>query len=84
VSLTLVTLNRNYDSKYHIIVAASSLFLGIALVTMLSGPAIIPTSNGLTMDEISSCRQDIIKSEQMGYYSSPEQFRTAESFCYVK
>jgi hypothetical protein len=82
--VSLVTLHRNYDSKYHILVATSSLFLGIVLVTMLSGPAIIPTSNGLTMYEISACRQNIIKSEEMGYYSSPEQFRTAETFCYVR
>jgi hypothetical protein len=81
--LSLVTLHSN-DSKYSLIIAASSLFLGIALVTVLSGPVLTPTSNGLSMDEISACREKIISSEQMGYYSSPEQFRTAESFCYVK
>jgi hypothetical protein len=31
------------------------------------------------MDEICACRQKIIGSEQMGYYSSPDQFRLAES-----
>jgi hypothetical protein len=84
LSLSLVTLHRNYDSKYHIMIATSSLFLGIVLVTMISGPAIIPTTNGLTMDEISACRQNIIGSEQMGFYSSPEQFRAAESFCEIE
>jgi hypothetical protein len=82
--LSLVTIHRNYEYKYNIIIAASGLFLGVALVTMLSGPVLIPTSNGLSMDDISACRMKIISSEQMGYYSSPEQFRTAESYCYVK
>jgi len=82
--LSLVTLSRNHEYKYNIIIAASGLFLGVALVTMLSGPVLIPTSSSLSMDEISSCRQKIISSEQMGYYSSPEQFRLAESFCYMK
>ena len=31
------------------------------------------------MDDISACRQKIIGSEQMGYYSCPDQFRLAES-----
>jgi hypothetical protein len=82
--LSLVTLKRNHEYKYNIIIAASGLFLGVALVTMLSGPVFIPTSSGLSMDDISACRVKIIGFEQIGYYSSPEQFRTAESFCYVK
>jgi hypothetical protein len=82
--LSLVTLSRDHDYKYSLIIGASSLFLGIALVTMLSGPILTPSSGGLSMDEISACRQKIISSEQMGYYSSPEQFRLAESYCYVK
>jgi hypothetical protein len=82
--LSLVTLHGNHDYRYSLIIAASSLFLGVALVTMLSGPIMIPTSNGLSMDDISACRVKIIGFEQIGYYSSPEQFRTAESFCYVK
>ena len=57
----------------------STIFLGTALITMLMGPVIITFTSGLTMDDISDCRKKIIGSEQMGYYSSQDQFRLAES-----
>lgn len=82
--LSLVTVYRSHEYRYNILVVASSLFIGIALVTMLSGPVLVPISHGLSMDDISVCRAKIIGFEQIGYYSSLEQFRTAESFCYVK
>ena len=69
---------------YFVIMATSSIFLGIVLITMLMGPVMIASSSGLTMDEISDCRKKIIGSEQMGYYSSPDQFRLAESYCYIR
>ena len=69
---------------YFVIMAASSIFLGAVLITMLMGPLIITSSSGLTMDDISDCRKKIIESEQMGYYSSPDQFRLAESYCYIR
>ena len=56
---------------YFVIMAASSVFLGIVLISMLVSPVMITSSSGLSMDEISACRQKIIGSEQMGYYSSP-------------
>jgi|SRR6476619_7120403 hypothetical protein len=71
-------------NDYFVIMAASSIFLGIVLITMLMGPLIITSTSGLTMDDISDCRKKIIESEQMGYYSSPEQFRLAESYCYIR
>ena len=64
--------------------ATSSIFLGAVLITMLMGPLIITSSSGLTMDDISDCRKKIIESEQMGHYSSPDQFRLAESYCYIR
>ncbi len=76
--MSLITLHRNYEYKYNVIITAGGLFLCIALVTMLSGPLLIPTSNGLSMNDIAACRVKIIGFEQIGYYSSPEQFRTAE------
>ena len=69
---------------YFVIMAASSIFLGIVLISMLVNPVMITFSSGLTMDDISACRQKIIGSEQMGYYSSPDQFRLAESYCYIR
>lgn len=69
---------------YFVIMAASGVFLGTVLITMLMGPLIIASTSGLTMDDISDCRKKIIESEQMGYYSSPDQFRLAESYCYIR
>ena len=69
---------------YFVIMAASSIFLGIVLISMLVSPVMITSSSGLSMDDISACRQKIIGSEQMGYYSSPDQFRLAESYCYIR
>jgi hypothetical protein len=69
---------------YFVIMATSGIFLGIVLITMLMGPVIITSTSGLTMDAISDCRKNVIESEQMGYYSSPDQFRLAESYCYIR
>ena len=69
---------------YFVIMATSSIFLGTVLITMLMGPVMITSTSGLTMDDISDCRKKIIESEQMGYYSSPDQFRLAESYCYIR
>src|SRR5574341_726836 len=84
LSLRSLTVSHTNEYKYHLLVSVSSLILGIFLVAMLPGTTIFPTSHGLSMDDISACREKIIGFEQIGYYSSPEEFRTAESFCYVK
>ena len=64
--------------------ATSSILLGIVLITVLMGPVTITSTSRLTMDDISDCRKKIIESEQMGYYSSPDQFRLAESYCHIR
>ena len=69
---------------YFVIMAASSILLGTVLISMLVSPVMIASSSGISMDDISACRQKIIGSEQMGYYSSPDQFRLAESYCYIR
>ena len=69
---------------YFVIMATSSILLGTVLITMLMGPVMITSTSGLTMDDISDCRKKMIESEQMGYYSSPNQFRLAESYCYTR
>jgi hypothetical protein len=69
---------------YFVIMATSSIFLGMVLITMLMVPVMITSSSGLTMGEISDCRKKTIGWEQMGYYSSPDQFRLAESYCYMR
>ena len=71
------TPSLNHD--YFVIMVASSIFLGIVLLTLLMVPVMITSSSGLGMEDISDCRKKIIGSQQMGYYSSPEQFRLAES-----
>ena len=76
------TLSIRHD--YFVIMATSSILLGIVLITMLMGPVTITSTSGLTMDDISDCRKKIIESEQMGYYSSPDQFRLAESYCHIR
>ena len=75
---------RSKRQDCFVILATSIILFGIVLITMLMGPAIIASTSGLTMDDISDCRKKIIESEQMGYYSSPDQFRLAESYCYVR
>ena len=75
---------RSNRQDCFVILATSSILFGIVLITMLMGPVIIASTNGLTMDDISDCRKKIIESEQMGYYSSPDQFRLAESYCHVR
>ena len=69
---------------YFVIMAASSILLGTVLISMLVSPVMIASSSGISMDDISACRQKIIGSEQIGYYSSPDQFRLAESYCYIR
>ena len=76
------TPSLNHD--YFVIMVASSIFLGIVLITLLLFPVMIASSSGLGMEDISDCRKKIIGSQQMGYYSSPVQFRLAESYCYIR
>jgi hypothetical protein len=45
---------------------------------MFIGLSLIST----TLNQISSCREKIIGYEQKGYYSSLDQFWSAESYCY--
>ena len=69
---------------YFVIMATSSIFLGTVLISVLMGPAMNRSTSGSTMDDISDCRKNVIESEQMGYHSSPDQFRLAESYCYIR
>ncbi|MDQ5870436.1 MAG: hypothetical protein M3530_12020 [Thermoproteota archaeon] len=79
--LEVKTLSSMHDCG--LIIATTCLFFGIVLVLMLIGPTMAPTSV-LSMDDISSCRQKIIGFERLGYYSSAEQFRLAESYCHTR
>ena len=42
------------------------------------------TSRYATVGRGTKLGSGIIESEQMGYYSSPDQFRLAESYCYIR
>jgi hypothetical protein len=70
--------------NYYAVMAITGIFLGVVLVSMLVLPLIIPESNGQAKGDLNTCREKIIGAEQMGYYSSPEQFRLAESYCYMR
>ena len=80
----LLTKKSSDKHNYYAIMAITGIFLGVVLVSMLVLPLIIPESNGQAKGDLNTCRQKIIGAEQMGYYSSPEQFRLAESYCYMR
>jgi hypothetical protein len=80
----LLAKNCSDKHNYYAIMAITDIFLGVVLVSMLVLPLIIPESNGQAKGDLNTCRQKIIGAEQMGYYSSPEQFRLAESYCYMR
>ena len=44
---------RSNRQDCFVILATSSILFGIVLITMLMGPVIIASTNGLTMDDIS-------------------------------
>lgn len=72
----------NTRDNYRAIIGVTGLFFGVVLVSMMLIPIMVPPG-GLSMDDISSCRQKIIGFERLGYYSSQEQFRLAESYCHI-
>lgn len=80
----LLTKKSSDKHNYYAVMAITGIFLGVVLVSMLVLPLIIPESNGQAKGDLNTCRQKIIGAEQMGYYSSPEQFRLAESYCYMR
>lgn len=80
----LLTKKSSDKHNYYAIMVITGIFLGVVLVSMLVLPLIIPESNGQAKGDLNTCRQKIIGAEQMGYYSSPEQFRLAESYCYMR
>jgi hypothetical protein len=72
------------DPSKSILVAG--LLCGIELVLgmiVVVGMAAYSSGAG-SMDVVNICRAQIIGFEQKGYYSSTEEFKTAESFCYSK
>jgi hypothetical protein len=72
------------DPSKSILVAG--LLCGIELVLgmiVVVGMAAYSSGAG-SMDVVNICRAQIIGFEQKGYYSSTEEFKTAELFCYSK
>jgi hypothetical protein len=80
----LLTKKSSDKHNYYAIMAITGIFLGVVLVSMLVLPLIIPESNGQAKGDLNACRHKIVGDEQIGYYSSPEQFRLAESYCYMR
>jgi hypothetical protein len=80
----LFTKKGSDKHSYYAIMAITSIFFGVVLVSMLVLPLVIPESSGQAKGDLNTCRQKINGAEQMGYYSSPEQFRLAESYCYMR
>jgi hypothetical protein len=61
------------------IIGITCLFLGVVLVLMSIGP-IMMVLDSSSEDDL-ACRKKIIGFQQRGFYSSPEQFRLALTYC---
>jgi hypothetical protein len=61
------------------ILGITGLLLGVILVFIFMGP-IIMVPDGSSEVEL-ACNKKIIGFEQQGFYSSPEQYRLALSYC---
>ena len=72
------------DPSKSILVAGLLCGIGLVLgMVVVVGMAAYSSGAGST-DVVNVCRGKIIGFEQKGYYSSTEEFKTAESFCYSK
>lgn len=72
------------DPSKSILVAGLLCGIGLVLgMVVVVGMAAYSNGSG-SMDVVNICRAQIIGFEQKGYYSSTEEFKTAESFCYSK
>lgn len=72
------------DPSKSILVAGLLCGIGLVLgMIVVVGMAAYSSGAG-SMDVVNVCRAKIIGFEQKGYYSSTEEFKTAESFCYSK
>lgn len=72
------------DHSKSILVAGLLCGIGLVLgMVVVVGMAAYSSGSG-SMDVVNVCRAQIIGFEQKGYYSSTEEFKTAESFCYSK
>lgn len=72
------------DPSKSILVAGLLCGIGLVLgMIVVVGMAAYSSGAG-SMDVVNICRAQIIGFEQKGYYSSTEEFKTAESFCYSK
>lgn len=72
------------DPSKYILVAGLLCGIGLVLgMVVVVGMAAYSSGSG-SMDVVNVCRAQIIGFEQKGYYSSTEEFKTAESFCYSK
>jgi hypothetical protein len=70
------------DPSKSILVAGLLCGIGLGMVVVVGMAAY--SSGAGSMDVVNICRAQIIGFEQKGYYSSTEEFKTAESFCYSK
>lgn len=72
------------DPSKSILVAGLLCGIGLVLgMVVVVGMAAYSSGSG-SMDVVNVCRAQIIGFEQKGYYSSTEEFKIAESFCYSK
>ena len=78
--------NRTVREDHSKSILVAGLLCGIGLVlgmVVVVGMAAYSSGSG-SMDVVNVCRAQIIGFEQKGYYSSTEEFKTAESFCYSR
>lgn len=76
-----ITANSNHvePTTTSIIMVSAAILVGI-IILMYSGLLYTETM----MKQYSDCRDKLVGFEQSGIYSSPEQFKTALSYCDVR
>ena len=75
------TRGKELSSKHECgkIVGITGILFGVVLVIFFMGPIMI-VPDGLTEAKL-ACTSKIVGFQQHGYYSSPEQFKLALSYC---
>jgi hypothetical protein len=81
IEAKVVPNTRQKESKHECgnILGITGLLFGITLLLMFMGP-IMMVPDGPSENEM-ACSHKIIGFQQLGYYSSSEQFKSAQSYC---
>ena len=72
----LITKSKHGESKTSIILISAAISIALILLVFVG----LTYTDGM-IGEFTACRDKIIGFEQLGMYSSPEQFKLALSYC---